>query len=510
MLVLVVPAKSAAADYYIDSRSGSDANDGRSPKRAWKSLDRVNSVAFKPGDRVLFRKGTRYRGQLKPQGSGALVNGRPLFIVIDSYGKGPRPRIDGNGLAQAALLLRNAEYWRICGLEITNKSKKADPNRRGVMLELEDFGTARHIQLSDLYIHDVNGSHRKKDNEGGSAICWRNGGKSRKSRFDGLLIENCHIRDCIRNGITGWGYCSRDEWHPNLNVVIRGNLIEGVPGDGIVPIACDGALVERNVMRNCPRLPADGGGAAGIWPWSCDNTVIQFNEVSGHKAPWDAQGFDSDWNCRNTLIQYNYSHDNEGGFLLVCNPGEIGPPQNIGNIGTVVRYNISVNDGLRATGKHAGFSATFHISGPLKQTRIYNNLIYAPRKPSAKIDTSLVRMDRWGGTWPEDTVFANNIFVTDGKFGYMLGDSPGTVFLNNCYAGRHEGRPDDPGAVPADPQFAGRKPFRRAPSDPAKAFQLAKDSPCRGAGKRIPGNGGWDFAGTPLPAQGRPAIGPLE
>ena len=33
--------------------------------------------------------------------------------------------------------------------------------------------------------------------------------------------------------------------------------------------------------------------AAGIWPWSCDNTLVQFNEVSGHKAPWDAQGFDS-------------------------------------------------------------------------------------------------------------------------------------------------------------------------------------------------------------------------
>ena len=45
--------------------------------------------------------------------------------------------------------------------------------------------------------------------------------------------------------------------------------------------------------------------------------MIQFNEVSDHKAPWDAQGFDSDWNCRRTLIQYNYSHDNEGFELLL-------------------------------------------------------------------------------------------------------------------------------------------------------------------------------------------------
>ncbi len=65
---------------------------------------------------------------------------------------------------------------------------------------------------------------------------------------------------------------------------------------------CDGALVEHNTMRDCARLGKEAGAAAGIWPWSCDNTVIQFNEVSDHKAPWDAQGFDSDWNCRGTVI----------------------------------------------------------------------------------------------------------------------------------------------------------------------------------------------------------------
>lgn len=74
-------------------------------------------------------------------------------------------------------------------------------------------------------------------------------------------------------------------------------------------------------MRDCPDMLPDTEAAAGIWPWSCDNTLVQFNEVSGHKAPWDAQGFDSDWNCRGTVIQYNYSHDNYGGLVLVCNDG---------------------------------------------------------------------------------------------------------------------------------------------------------------------------------------------
>lgn len=43
-------------------------------------------------------------------------------------------------------------------------------------------------------------------------------------------------------------------------------------------------MIEYNVMRDCPDMLPDTEAAAGIWPWSCDNTLVQFNEVSGHKA----------------------------------------------------------------------------------------------------------------------------------------------------------------------------------------------------------------------------------
>lgn len=144
-------------------------------------------------------------------------------------------------------------------------------------------------------------------------------------------------------------------WYPSLTTRISGNLLEQIPGDGIVPIGCDGAVIEYTRMRDCTRLLPEGEAAAGIWSWSCDNTGIQFNEVSDHKAPWDAQDFDADWNCRNTLIQYNYSHDNEGGFLLVCTNGAVREPVNAGNVDAVVRYNVSVNDGFAPGGCTQGF-----------------------------------------------------------------------------------------------------------------------------------------------------------
>ncbi|MHC4572472.1 MAG: hypothetical protein ACYS0C_10415, partial [Planctomycetota bacterium] len=80
------PGKTA---YYVDSKKGNDNNDGNSQEKAWKSLDRVNSVIFAPGDNILFKAGTNYKGQLKPQGSGK--DGSP--IVINKYGKGSKPRI---------------------------------------------------------------------------------------------------------------------------------------------------------------------------------------------------------------------------------------------------------------------------------------------------------------------------------------------------------------------------------------------------------------------------------
>jgi hypothetical protein len=501
--------QATAATYYIDSLLGSDSLDGTSPGQAWKSLERVNREVFQPGDRILFRRGTHYRGQLKPQGSGKLVSGRPSPIVIDAYGEGPKPRIDGAGIMPAALYLYNVEYWEVNNLDITNQGGERAPNRCGVYVHVRDFGTARHIHLASLDVHDVNGSLVKKQGAG-CGILWRNEGSARKSRFDGLRIEGCHVFRCERNGILGSSeYWRRNDWHPSLGVVIRKNLLEEIPGDGIIPIGCDGALIEHNIMRNCTRLLPDGDAAAGIWPWNCDNTVIQYNEVSDHKAPWDGQGFDSDWNSRNTIIQYNYSHDNEGGFLLICNKGAVKMPASVGNVGTVVRYNVSVNDGLRATGEHAGFSPSFHISGPVSATKIYNNVIYINKKPSELIDTTLLKMDNWGGPWPEDTWFANNIFFAEGAAGYDYGQANNTVFENNLYWGVHNNVPDDPKAVRKDPLFVDPgEP--QAGMEALLGYRPRAGSPCIGAGLIIPGNGGRDMAGARLAMGKPPSIGAFE
>jgi len=510
-------------NYFVDSQNGSDLFDGSSEGKAWKSLEKVNHTIFGPGDSIFLKCGSVFSGQLYLHGSG--TPSQP--IIIDSYGNTgrnyglfDRPCINAEGKFKAALYLFNVQNCEIRNLELTNSGVARSAGRAGAYIHLNNFGEARNILLSHLFIHNVNGSLVKKEN-GGQGILIQNEGDSIRSRFNGLTIEFCTISNTERNGIIfASGYWNRDKWHPNLNVVVRKNLIIQVPGDGIVPIGCDGALVEYNLMKDCTRLLPDGEAAAGIWPWSCDNTIIQYNEVSDHKAPWDGQGFDSDWNCRNTIIQYNYSHDNEGGFLLICSPTEVKMPENIGNDGTIIRYNLSVNDGLRNSGKHAGFSPVFHISGPVTNNKIYNNTIAVFKKPEG-IDRNIIKMDTWGSDWPRNTYFANNIFYTTDSVSYDFGKAVNTRFNNNLYFGKQSNRMEDNHAIFANPLFergiekavgADAPLFvtsQQTGVDMMYGFRLLPSSPCISKGIMLPENGGQDISATPLPI-GSCAIGAFD
>ena len=233
----------------------------------------------------------------------------------------------------------------------------------------------------------------------------------------------------------------RNHWFPSLKVVIRGNYVDDIGGDGIVPWATDGALVEYNIARNCNRRA--GAFNAGIWQWSTDNTLLQFNEASSTHDTRDGEGFDSDYNSRGTIFQYNYSHDNEGGFMLICSPGQRNPAQNIGNTGTIVRRNISHNDRTRI----------FHISA-VEHTIVEENAIYV----GPGLDVQMVLASNWSG-WTDDALFSKNLFFVEGtaRYGHASASHPdGTydiapgwapaknmVFSGNQYFGKQIDRPDD-------------------------------------------------------------------
>lgn len=427
-----------SCNYYIDAVNGNDTNDGLSMDAAWKSLDKAKEVELNAGDSLLLCQGNIFSGVLEITGEG--ISGSN--VVVDAYGIGEKPCIVAPDSSIYAVLVKNSKYLTLQNLEVINTGTTRLAGRTGVKILCQDYGVSRNIRLNALDIHDVNGTLRKHSGEG-CGILIENRWKDTVSVYDSLIIENCAIRRCERNGINWSAPWSRKDWHPNTNIIVRGNLIEGVPGDGIVPIGCDGVLVEYNLMRDCPDVLPEKDAAAGMWPWSCDNALFQFNEASDHHAPWDGQGFDSDFNCRNTTFQYNYSHDNDGGFILICNAGKVDTLESVGNIGTIVQYNVSINDGVRPHPTHAGiFSPTIHIGGPCKYTIVKNNILHVAAKPSTVKDHTIINSDTWDG-FADKTDFTENVFYAEDPSAFMLHASTNNAFSGNYYLGQFAEKPED-------------------------------------------------------------------
>jgi hypothetical protein len=504
LLMCLYGSAAVATDYYVDGSKGNDAGSGRSADAAWRTLGALNRIVFKPGDRILLAAGSRYTGQLAPGGSGD----KNAPITLDVYGGSQKARIDGQGQVEAPLFLRNVEYWKVANLELTNEDPAGGKRRYGVLIQAENCGTVHGIHLTDLFIHDVRGSLKKNDREEGFGILWENWGDKTQSRFDGLLIENCRLLRCDRSGIGGWsGHQDRRPgfWFPSLNVVIRKNVLEDIGGDCIKPEGCDGALVEHNRVDRGRQRAKDA--AAGIWPWASDNTIIQYNDVSGIKGTLDGQAFDSDDNCSNTLFQYNYSHDNDGGFILICSVGkqtEGGQVTYIGLEDTTVRYNISQNDGGGGTAPYERRPRIIHIAGPMRNTRIYNNAFFIRKD----ISTYFIHNTAYEG-WAEDVYVMNNIIIAQGELKYDLGRNSRFEFMKNVFFGNHVNPPADAGAVTVDPMLlaAGTGGIGL---DTLKGYQLKAGSPCIGAAIPIPGNGGKDFWGNPVRPDGPACIGVQE
>lgn len=512
---------SAQEKTYFVSPDGNDGSDGLSVESAWKTIDKVNTVVFQPGDKILFESGAVFKGQLKPLGSGS--EGKP--ITISSFGGEKRPVIDFGEAEGAGILLENISYWEVKGMEITSKAPfKIGVGRQGISVTASGADhNLKHFVIQDNYIHDIWGQMGGRGENVGyysSAILVRilrnresfRDQSYKPSTINEVRIEGNKIERVDKCGIVCWG--ARD------NVVVRKNYMDNIGGDGIFVNGPYRGLIEYNVIRRscmragAPDLPGDDGWwphVAACWIQDTEETIMQFNEVydTGRNI-YNGDGFayDFDFNCKRCIAQYNYSKENNGFLLLMYNIFE-----------NVARYNISENDKTHLV----------QMQGSLKDDNniLYNNVFY--------VDHGLLDLDFFRGNEKETAKdindlgahFHNNIFYATGqgrfRTAYSTGETwkrefddtirpdlpSGSMFMSNCYFGPWKsGIPDDPKALVADPKFI-------APGTGGDGlcslagYRLRPDSPCIGAGTYIPDNGRRDFFGQPV-TDGKTDIGAFE
>lgn len=513
----------AETTFYVDSEGGDDSNDGTNVDAPWKTLDQINALTLKPGDRVLLKAGSVFEGQsLSLRGSGSVE--QP--IIVDMYSgdtvgaeAGQKPIINANGIAKAdfyigregdtgttsrpgvsyGVHIKNVSYIHVNNLEITNTTGSRQL-AVGVVVEAESGqGVVSGVHLDGLYVHDVYGTLTEKTAPNGGIFVITtaaNGDVAHPTRYDDVLVQNCTVSNVSRTGISVGSSHSAYYWerHPggmipdevknkygHTNVVIRNNYVEEPGGDAIVPQFCIAPLIEYNISNGASQNTKGNYSAmynAAIWPWRCEDALFQFNEAYGTISNGDGQAYDCD-SSRGTTYQYNYSHDNEGGFILLCQSQ---------SIESTVRYNISQND----------HDSLFLVSNTTP-AEIYNNTFYIGENLTRIVD---------GGS-PSN--LRNNIFYNSSGKPSLAGWGNFT-YSNNLYYG-FENLPNDVNKIVADPMFVdagkGGSGTEGNPAiDSLSGYALQAGSPAINKGVLIENNGGRDYQGNPI--SGNPDIGAME
>ncbi|WP_302227734.1 fibronectin type III domain-containing protein [[Ruminococcus] lactaris] len=472
--------------YYVDSKSGSDSNDGTSESKAFKTLDKVNALDLEPGDTVLLKKGSVFEDQalqFTKEDSGTAE----APVKISTYGEGDKPQINTNGHGQweqnygvaldnsnhkwhgtvsSSILIMDTEYIEIEGLELTNDRKSATDtekdktyndayamDRTGVAGVAKDNGTVDHIVLNDLYIHDVTGNvYNKHMANGGIYFIVEkptNEATTGIARYNDVQIKNCYLDTVNRWGIAvGYTYkhgqfnnaALSDEvmsTYGSSNVVIENNYLNHVGGDAITTMYLDRALVQYNVSENAAQQ-------------------INYTDFSQQQPQLDANGNDTGnklgvgngrvaagiwpWKCKDTVFQYNEcfatlnaAHGNGDGQPWDADYGD----------GTNYQYNYS----------HGNTASTIMFCGPqsINNTFRYNisqNEDMGPLDPAGNTGNCQVYNNTFyikkGLTSIWSTAHSNNGPVTiENNIFYFAGDTsvnatnwnPGNnkTYSNNLY-----------------------------------------------------------------------------
>lgn len=465
--------------YYVDADKGNDNNPGTGINSAWKSLDKINAMQFNPGDSILLQSGDSWEGQLLLKGAG--VDGKP--IVLSNYGTGNKPHIKGEGKVDHVILLENVDHWTLNNLEISNQASQIG-NRTGIMIRSLN-GSKKHFHITNMYIHDVMGDYSfetKGKNTGGIGII---GGPS--TRFDDILIENCEIGPVNRVGIftnlTDARNATRGN-RPITNLVIRKNKIHHCAGDGAIIRYAYKPVISHNVAydnHNADENLVKHGVA--LWCRSTDEALFEYNEVYNTRGSMDGQAFDADLDSYRTIVQYNYSHDNEGGFMLVYGTSS----------DAIVRYNISANDGLK--GKHIFDFPVWE--SPRGSGIFHNNTIVIPEGVEAVLADEALETAR----------FYNNIFYNKGTGKTVIRSGGKTAYFhNNSFVGYQTVDIPDSAPLLLDPKLTSPDNVQTGYNS-TNGFRLGTDSPYGDKGIAIkplenkywlPNEGVNDFGDRPL------------
>ena len=418
--------RAVGRNFFVSSSLGHDDNPG-TYEAPWKSLRNVNATQFQPGDRIFFRAGDEWRGQLAPQGFGTDANP----IIIDMYGPLAVP---GNLRDYPAIHGMGGEGLCTAGYPITDRGHWEQGWSGTVMMVNTTNWTIRHLQITNDNPDPVTGEFVFRDNE---HFAFRQRHPHARTQGDGLAApaggtfnQEAGNWDSARpgRGMNLLSFCPID-----MSIINERNGIMAIVNPDLLPEDVDVAsfrvrnlniehLYIHNVdgIQHWGRLYGDarfqgailahmeGSAVPGV---TFENLSI-YNNVMNKVGTMGIALFDfadhnyfqqfyrhADRSMKNVYIGYNYATNILGGAMNLCNMD-----------GALIEFNVMDHWGRDYSRECAG---VYTWQG--------NNVWYANNIVSN--GPNQLRGGADGGAWDIDSGLYNVIH----EFNYTFNNPMGTV-----------------------------------------------------------------------------------
>jgi hypothetical protein len=288
--------------YYVDASEGLDANDGKDPGRAWKTVSKVNGSTFSARDRILFKRGEVWRETLTIPSSGTV--GNP--ITFGAYGTSATlPTFYGADTVTGSWTNSSGSiYWATWTFASNNVFQNETPLLKKTALAsvtaagqfFYDSGASR------LYVWTTDSTSPSTKTIEASTNGPNFYGIIRGLNKDNLIIENLRA---VKTNYTGI-YCEECD-----NVVVRGNTLEQTFQNSITVVGNLGQANPTNISVESNTILNSGTGrgitagteseCVGINMQGVQNGWVTNNYITGQGG----EGIQTNGGSTNVIITGN-------------------------------------------------------------------------------------------------------------------------------------------------------------------------------------------------------------
>lgn len=319
--------KVATGTKYYVSTSGSDENDGKSPEKPIKTLQKASEITLEQGDGLFFKRGDTWKGeQLVIRSSGTKEN--PIYV--SAYGEGEKPHFTLAGKDKVCFSTINSAGMVISsfrfsesygGLEVSfNETEQGEAMGREYLV-VEDI-TAEN--MTGLYNSD---EYQYNHTSFGFLIRSRNTSDKTVMLSD-LAVRNCYFYNCN----VGMGFVSHIGYKfdhgsdvGEIDTFLVENVTAELCGQWGMHFSHGSNGVIRYVTTKYTGQNANSFGSCAFLTTRMTNVLVEKLLIDGHyrnsAQSYDGCGYDFEAGCVNVTLKDSVIRNIDGCGIFIFDNG---------------------------------------------------------------------------------------------------------------------------------------------------------------------------------------------